>query len=141
MFSLKLTQISSQNFSGSDSNCQTKKEKKPSPQKYSQGNTDLLDLVTGIDCFIQAQRVALIETISQETGKESQESQIQKDLNSFLDDLQTKMASLTRQIKSQASKKSSPVKSPGKKKSPIKSPSKQDKKENDDYGSPQGKNC
>ena len=88
MFSLKLTQISSQNCSGSDKNYQTKKEKKPSPQKYQNGTGDLLDQVMGIESFIHAQRVALIETICQEAGKESQASEA---LNSFLDVLQSKM--------------------------------------------------
>lgn len=123
MFSLKLTQISSQNCSGSDSNYQTKKEKKQSPQKYQNGTGDLLEQVMGIESFIQAQRVALVETVSHEGGKEKKASEA---LNSFLDVLQSKMSSLTRQIKSQGAKKASPVKSPGKKKSPTKSPSKKE---------------
>ena len=65
MFSLKLPQISSQNCSGSDSNYQTKKEKQ-SPKKYQNGTADLLEQAMGIESFISAQRVALIETISKE---------------------------------------------------------------------------
>ena len=90
----------------------------------------------GIESFISAQRVALIETISKEAGKESKASEA---LNSFLDVLQSKMAGLTRQIKA---RKVSPVKSPGKKKSPTKSPSKKENESVDDknsYGSPEGK--
>lgn len=126
MFSLKLTQISSQT---NDSNCQTKKEKRSSPQKCSQGTDNFLEQAMGIESFIQAQRVALIKSITQETGTVEQRTEA---LNSFLDVLQSRMSNLTRQIKNveatRKGKKSSPVKSPGKKQSPIKSPS---KKEND----------
>ena len=149
MFSLKLTQISSQNNSASDSNCQTKKEKKCSPQKSPQGIDSLLEQAMGIESFVQAQRLALSKSLAQETGSEEQRTEA---LNSFLDVLQSRMSNLTRLIKNveatKKGKKSSPVKSPGKKQSPTKSPS---KKENDtasvsaddsiDYGSPQGKEC
>ena len=149
MFSLKLTQISSQSNSASDSNCQTKKEKRCSPQKCSQGIENVLEQAMGIESFVQAQRLVLIKSLAQETGSEEQRTEA---LNSFLDVLQSRMSNLTRLIKNveaiKKGKKSSPVKSPGKKQSPIKSPS---KKENDtasasvdesiDYGSPQGKEC
>ena len=52
MFSLKLTQISSQTNSVPDSNCQTKKEKRSSPQKCSQGTDNLLEQAMGIESFV-----------------------------------------------------------------------------------------
>ena len=97
MFSLKLTQISDQNTASGDSNCQTKKEKKSSPMKNSQGAENLLEQAMGIESFIQAQRMTVVLALSQETGSEQQRTEA---LNSFFDVLQSRMASLTRQIKS-----------------------------------------
>ena len=93
MFSLKLTQISDQNTASGDSNCQTKKEKKSSLMKNSQGAENLLEQAMGIESFIQAQRMTVVLALSQETGSEQQRTEA---LNSFFDVLQSRMASLTR---------------------------------------------
>ena len=85
MFSLKLTQISSQNNADNSSDdCQTKKEKKCSPQKMPYGTENLLDQAMGIESFLQMQRVSLIKTLTQETTEEKR----REALNSFFDVLQ-----------------------------------------------------
>lgn len=83
MFSLKLTQISSQQADTAD-NCQTKKEKKSSPQKSALGPDNLLEQAMAIESFLQAQRVALIKSLTQEMSEE----QRREALNSFFDVLQ-----------------------------------------------------
>ena len=69
MFSLKLTQISSQHPDSAD-NCQTKKEKKSSPQKTVAPTDNLLEQAMGIESFLQTQRVALIKALTQEISEE-----------------------------------------------------------------------
>lgn len=68
MFSLKLMSISSQH--GDSDNCQTKKEKKSSPQKLAAAADPLLEQAMGIESFLQTQRVALITALSQEITEE-----------------------------------------------------------------------
>ena len=83
MFSLKLTQISSQNADNTP-DCQTKKEKKSSPQKLTAATDSLLEQAMGIESFLQTQRVALIKALTQEMTEEQRRDA----LNSFFDVLQ-----------------------------------------------------
>jgi hypothetical protein len=84
MFSLKLTQISSPTQCANNDeadNCQTKKEKKCSPQKVAPATDTLLDQAMSIESFLQMQRVALTTTLTQDISEEER----REALNSFFD--------------------------------------------------------